>query len=91
MKAFAKRKIKGTSVTISVTASAPGRITGAGAGFKSANEAVSKAGVYQLKVSLSSKEKKLLKRKHRLRLKLKLAFIPQSGATSAMTLSITFT
>lgn len=91
VKAFAKRKVKGTSITISVTAAASGRITGAGGGFKTVKMAVHRPGVYKLKVSLSAHERKLLKRKHRVSLKLKVSFAPASGQGSAMTLSITFT
>lgn len=90
VKAYASRKVKGTSVTVSVTAAAPGRITGSGAGFSSTHKSVSKAGVYRLRVTLSSKEKKLLRRRHKLALKLKISFAPRSGRASSASLAITF-
>lgn len=91
VKAFAKRKIKGTSVTISVTASSAGRITAHGAGFKTTRKSVSKPGVYRLKASLSAKERKALKHKHKLTLKLLVSFAPASGRASSASMSITFT
>ena len=48
-------------------------------GLTSVTMSAAKAGTYKLKVSLTPKEKKLLRRKHKLKLKLRVSFAPTAG------------
>ncbi|HTQ68216.1 MAG TPA: hypothetical protein VMI13_05945 [Solirubrobacteraceae bacterium] len=90
VKAYVKGKVKGTTATISVVAPAKGRILAAGAGLTSARMSAAKAGTYRLKVSLTAKKRKLLHRKHKLKLKLRVSFSPAQGRGSATTALLTF-
>jgi hypothetical protein len=90
VKAFVKRKVKGTSTTISVVAPAKGRIAAGGAGLKSVAMVAGQAGVYKLRVSLMPNAKRQLRHKHKLKLKLRVSFVPESGKTTVTTASLTF-
>jgi hypothetical protein len=90
VKASVKGTVKGTTATISVVAPAAGKILASGAGLTTARMSSAKAATYKLKVSLTAKEKKLLRRKHKLKLKLRVSFTPTAGRSSATTVSLTF-
>ena len=90
VKAFVKGKVKGTTARVSVVAPAKGTIVASGAGLKGAQMNAGAAGTYTLKVSLTAKEKRLLRRKHTLRLKLRVSFSSASGQRSVATASLTF-
>ena len=90
MKAYVKGKVKGTTATISVVAPGEGKVLASGAGLTSVHMNAAKAGTYKLKVSLTSKEKKLLRRRHKLKLKLRVSFAPTTGRSSVTTTSLTF-
>ncbi len=90
VKAFVKGKVKGTTARVSVVAPAKGTIVASGAGLKGAHMNAGAAGAYTLKVSLTTKEKRLLRRKHTLRLKLRVSFSSASGQRSVATASLTF-
>ena len=90
VKAYVKGKVKGTTATISVVAPAEGKVLASGAGLTSVHMNAAKAGTYKLRVSLTSKEKQLLRRKHKLKLKLRVSFAPTTGRGSVTTTSLTF-
>ncbi len=90
VKAYVKGKVKGTTATIAVVAPAKGSIVAAGAGLKGARMSAGAAGTYRLKVSLTAKERRLLRRRHRLKLKLLVSFVPASGHGSVATTLLTF-
>lgn len=94
VKGFTKRVVKGSSVTVTVTAPGAGRISASGKGLKTAKMSVAKAGSYKLKVALTAKEKKLLsgKRKHKrgVTLKVRISFAPTTGKASAISATVTF-
>ncbi len=90
VKAFVKGKVKGTTAAVSVVAPAKGKIVASGAGLKGAQMSAGGAGTYVLKVSLTAKEKRLLRHKHKLKLKLRVSFAPATGQGSVATASLTF-
>ena len=90
VKAYVKGKVKGTTARVSVVAPAKGKIVASGRGLKGAHKSARRAGTYTLKVSLTAKEKRLLHRKHKLKLKLRVSFSPASGQGSVATASLTF-
>ena len=90
VKAFVKGKVKGTTAAVSVVAPAKGKIVASGVGLKGAQMSAGGAGTYVLKVSLTAKEKRLLRHKHKLKLKLRVSFSPASGQGSVATASLTF-
>ncbi len=90
VKAFVKGKVKGTTARVSVVAPAKGKIVASGTGLKGAQMSAGAAGTYTLKVSLTTKEKRLLRRTHKLKLKLHVSFSPASGQGSVATASLTF-
>ncbi len=94
VKAFVRGKVKGTTARVSVVAPAKGKIVASGAGLKGAHVGAGGAGTYVLKVSLTAKEKRLLRHKHKhkqkLKLKLRVSFSPASGQGSVARVSLTF-
>ena len=68
---------------------AAGRVTIAGAGIKHVGKTVRRAGSYRLRVTLTAKEAKTLKHRHKIRLKLRVHYAPRAGRASTATLSIT--
>ena len=90
VRAHVRGKVKGTTATISVLAPAKGKIVAAGFGLKGARKSAAKAGTYKLKVSLTAKEKRLLHRRHKLKLKLRVSFAPASGHGSIAMVRLTF-
>ena len=94
VKAYVKGKVKGTTARVWVVAPAKGKIAASGAGLKGAHMSAAAAGTYTLKVSLTAKEKRVLrhkhKHKHKLKLKLRVSFSPASGRGSVATTSLTF-
>ncbi|MGA2319550.1 MAG: hypothetical protein ABSG95_02250 [Solirubrobacteraceae bacterium] len=91
VKSFMKHLVKGSSVTLTVSAPAKGRITVSGRGLGTVKATASKAGTYRLKVSLTAAEKRILKRRHRVKLTLRISFLPASGKASATSTTVTFT
>jgi sugar lactone lactonase YvrE len=83
------RVVHGARFLLTVNVPGRGSITISGAGIQTAKKSVSKAGTYKLRVKLTAKEKRLLKHKRRLKLKLRVSFTPPGGASSAVTFSIT--
>jgi len=71
------RVVHGSTFFVRVKVPAKGRITITGAGIKTVRKSVSKAGTYRLRVTLTAKETKALKRK--LKLKLRVTYGPAGG------------
>ncbi|HEV7494892.1 hypothetical protein [Baekduia sp.] len=80
---------KGASFLVTVKVPRAGRITITGAGVSAARKSVSKPGTYRLRVTLTAKEKRVLKRRHTLKLRLRVAFAPAGGGASHVSFSIT--
>ena len=86
------RVVHGSTFVLKVSVPGRGRVTISGAGVGTVGKSVSKAGTYALRVTLTSKEKRLLRPKGKLKLKLKVrvSYAPAGGgASSSLTFSIT--
>ena len=81
------RVVHRSTFFVRVKVPAKGRITITGAGIKTVRKSVSKAGTYRLRVTLTAKETKALKRK--LKLKLRVTYGPAGGTASSATVSLT--
>ena len=83
-----RHSVKGATITLTVKAPGKGRITVSGAGLKTLKKSVTKAGLYRLKPSLTSKEKKAL-RHHKRKLKLTVSFLLSGGSSSSTKMTVT--
>ena len=86
---LAKKSVSGSSFTLSVKIPAAGRITITGAGAKTLRKSVTKAGTYRLHDTITTKEKRLLRRKRKLKLKLRIAYTPRTGTSSTAAVALT--
>jgi hypothetical protein len=90
VKGFIRRKLsRSHRVMVSVIAPGAGRVTVAGHGLRARKLAVSKGGTYVVSVPLTAAERKVLKRKHRLKLKIRVSFVSSSGHASSTTAAVT--
>jgi hypothetical protein len=90
VKGFISRKLsRSHRVKVSVLAPGAGRVSVAGHGLKTRKLAVSKAGTYVVSVPLTAAEIKALKRKHRLKLTVRVSFVAASGHASSTTSAVT--
>jgi hypothetical protein len=70
---------------VKVSVPGAGRIVIAGAGIRTVSRAVSRAGTYSLRVTLTAPERRLLARRHKLRLSLRVGHAPSgAGAQTAV-------
>jgi sugar lactone lactonase YvrE len=83
------RVVHGSRFSLAVSVPGQGQITITGAGIRTVRKSISKAGTYKPLVTLTAKQKQLLKHKRRLKLKLRVSYAPAGGASSAVTLTIT--
>jgi hypothetical protein len=81
--------VRGSRFLISVKVPGKGRITISGAGITTVRKLVSKAGTYNLRVTLTGKEKRALRHKRKLKLKLQVGYLPATGASSSATVALT--
>jgi hypothetical protein len=77
-------KLIGGVLEISVTMARPGRVSVSGAGLRGVAKSYVKAGSYSVKVPLTAPASRSLKRRHRLKLSVRVGFTPVSGAASAV-------
>jgi hypothetical protein len=84
-----KKAVRGEAFVISVRVPAKGRITITGTGVKTGRKSVARAGTYRLRVALTGREKRLLRHKHRLKLRLRVAYQPATGSSSTATVVMT--
>lgn len=85
-----KHATKRATLTLVVATSVGGRLTVSGAGVGTVGKTVAGPGSYTLKVSLSAKGKAAVKRKKRLKVAVRVTFVPSSGAPSSSTVTVTF-
>lgn len=84
-----KTRVKGSTVRVTVKITAKGRLSVSGAGLKTTKPSASKAGTFVLTTSLTKTERAKL-RKRRLRLKLRVGYVPTTGASSSVSTTVTF-
>jgi hypothetical protein len=80
--------VRGASFLIAVRVPGKGRITITGGGIRTVRRAVAKAGRYRLRVTLTSREKRVLAHKRKLRLHLRVRYRPAGGQAAAVTVSV---
>jgi sugar lactone lactonase YvrE len=83
-----KHSVKGATVTLTVKVPGKGSITVSGSGLESISKSVTDVDAYTVKVTLTAKERKLLKHR-KLKLKLNVEFRPSTGVASSTTLTVT--
>jgi hypothetical protein len=83
------RVVHGSRFLISVQVPDKGQITISGAAITTVRMSVSKAGTYKLRVTLTAKGKRALRHKRKLKVKLRVAYVPATGASSSATVALT--
>jgi hypothetical protein len=84
-----KHTVRGHTVTLTVRAPRVGTLSASGAGLRSAHRVVTKAGSYQLKVTLTKSAGRTLARKGKLPIKILVRYRPLSGAGASKSISLT--
>jgi sugar lactone lactonase YvrE len=85
-----RKTVRGISGTIRVRTPGRGRIGLSGPYVRSVTRGVSKAGTVTLRFSLTGKGRAALKRKHQMRVTLKISFVPTGGQRTTASVGITF-
>lgn len=85
------RTVRGATVRAAVRVSQAGRIRVSGAGARSVQRTVGRAGTYRIAVGLSPKGRTALARKRRLAVTLTIRFTPARGAAKVLRARVTFT
>ncbi|HEV7493176.1 hypothetical protein [Baekduia sp.] len=81
--------VHGSRFLVAVRVPGKGRITISGSGIKPVGRSVGKAGTYKVRVALTAKAGRALKRKHKLKLRPRVVFAPAGGPSSSATVSLT--
>jgi hypothetical protein len=84
-----KHSVRGSTITLSFKLTGAGGVSVTGVGIKTVRTTVAKPGTYTLRPTLTAKERKLLKHRHKLGLKLKVAFTPVNGKALVATITLT--
>jgi hypothetical protein len=79
-------KVAKSTLALTVMTNRPGMVSVRGAGLRSLTKSYAKAGTFKLSVALSAPAKRSLKARHRLRLDIRVGFMPQFGAASSVKL-----
>jgi hypothetical protein len=83
--------VKGSTISLFVSTPSAGSLSVVGPGVGTVKKAVARAGTYTVKVTLTNGGKALLRKHHRLKLKLRLGFMASSGKASSATITVTVT
>jgi hypothetical protein len=78
------RRLVAKVLEVSVTVSRPGRVSISGDGLHGLSKSFAKAGSFKIRVALSAMAKRSLQSHHRLRLSVRVGFVPQSGPASSV-------
>jgi hypothetical protein len=84
------KSVVGTAARLRVKVPGKGRVTVSGAGIKTVKRSVSRAGSYTVRVALTAKARKALKKSKTARKKVRVTFTPADGRASKRTLSLTY-
>jgi hypothetical protein len=84
------KSVVGIAARLRVKVPGKGRVTVSGAGIKTAKRSVSRAGSYTVRVALTAKARKALKKSKTARKKVRVTFTPADGQASKRTLSLTY-
>jgi hypothetical protein len=88
---FAVKTVRGTSTQGKVKVSGKGEIRISGSGLRRTSKSVKQAGTYRVTVALSSRARRTLQRKHRVRVRAAVKFTPVNGRTQTVGVGVTFT
>lgn len=80
-----KRTIKGTTIKLQISVPRAGVISVSAGNIVGVNRVVTKGGTYTITVHLTSKAKKTLRKKHKLKLTLNVRFLPTGSGSAAKT------
>jgi hypothetical protein len=84
------KAVSGSAAKLKVRVPAAGRISVAGSSIRRTNTSASKAGTYSVKITLSSKAKKKLRKKEKLKVNARVSYRAKDGRSASKTISITF-
>jgi hypothetical protein len=82
--------VRGSSLLLKVKVSAAGRISLSGSRLVAVSRSVGKAGSYQLRVALTARAKKALRTSKRLKVSVRVSYLPKSGARVSASRNVTF-
>jgi WD40-like Beta Propeller Repeat len=80
--------VKGASFSLKVNAPSSGAVSASGASIRASKLTVASAGAVRMRIELTSKAKRALRRKRKLMVKIKVTFTPRSGAASSAELTL---
>lgn len=83
------RAVRGVAFRLRVRVPGAGRLAIAGPGVRRMHRAVRRAGTFSFRVRLTARERRILQRRHRVRLRLHVAYAPGHGGASSVAFSIT--
>jgi hypothetical protein len=86
---ISKKSLRGSTLVLSVTVPAKGRISARGSGLETVSRRVSRSGTYTVKLRLTAKARKVLKHNHKLKLTVRVGYTPASGKFSSTNVSVT--
>jgi hypothetical protein len=84
------KTVRGSSARIKVKVPGKGTILVTGAGLRPALMTASSAGTRAVRVSLSERARRSLARKHRVKIRLTVRFVPARGQARSVGVSVTF-
>jgi hypothetical protein len=87
--AIKKIVAKGSALTISISASGRGSITVSGANVQTAKRTATKAQTFQIAMKLTKQAVRRLRSKHKLKLSVRVTFVPSGGKSVTVTRSVT--
>jgi hypothetical protein len=86
-----RRRVKGHTVILTLQVPATGRVIASGKNLRTSRRSAKKAGRITLKVSLSNNGVRALRRHHRLKVKIRVSFLPKKkGLGSSTSTTVTF-
>jgi hypothetical protein len=85
------RSVRGSRARLSAKVSGPGRLRVSGAGVLRATITTKKAATYHVTVRLSQHARAVLRRAHRVSVRVTLRFVPSKGVTRSTLVKMTFT
>jgi hypothetical protein len=85
-----RRSIVGVAAKLRVKVPGKGRVTVSGSGVRTAKRSVSRAGTYTVRVALTAKARKALKKSKSAKKRVRVTFMPADGSASQRTLTLTY-
>ena len=83
------KRAGGSRLTLRLSVPSRGRVSVSGSGVRRLSRVLVRGGVYRVVLGLTEAERRVLRRKHSVRLRVRVGFVAAGGRASAMTVSIT--